>query len=138
MNPGLARVLKTLVDEIWPGPPFLAYPVLFRKGDQLNMGAISVKDSSAPLGATVSFVDAKGAPATADDVPVWASDNAASADVVAADDGLSAVVTIGLPGTANITVTSTDLDGTVITSAGVVSVTPGEAEVGDVEFTAPA
>lgn len=98
------------------------------------MGEITVKDSDAPFGATVTFMDAKGAQTTPDDVPQWVSDNEDAATVEAADDGMSATVTPGLPGAAVISVDSTDTDGTQLTSQGTVTVQPGEAVIGDVEF----
>lgn len=101
------------------------------------MGAITVKDSDAALHASVSFLDAKGAPTAPDDVPQWASDNENAATVEASEDGLSASVTPGLPGAAIISVTSTDTDGTIVTAQGTVTVQPGEAVIGEVTFEPP-
>ena len=99
------------------------------------MGQITVKDSDAPLGATVTFLDAKGATTTPDSVPTWASSDETVATVQVSDDGLSAVVTIGNPGATVISVDTTDNDGTVVHSEGTVTVQPGEATIGSVEFT---
>jgi len=139
--PFLSHLLRHLADEIdavAPGEPRLGLPILFLLNKEILMGQITVRDDSAPLGATVTFVDAKGAPTSPDDVPAWSSDNEEAAVVAASDDGLSATVTVGLPGAAVISVSSTDTDGTVVTSQGTITVQSGEAAVGDVEFSAPA
>lgn len=139
--PFLAHALRAVADQVEalePGPPVAAFPILFFNEEVPEVSAITVKDSSGPLSATVTFVDAKGAATTADDVPQWSSDNEAAASVQASADGLSATVTVGTPGAAVITVTSTDTDGTVVTSQGTITVQPGEATIGDVEFAAPA
>jgi hypothetical protein len=54
--------------------------------------------------ATVAFTNAAGAPAPVDGVPVWASSDETVLLVVAADDGMSAVVSTVATGTARITV----------------------------------
>jgi hypothetical protein len=137
----LAEWLRKAADEldiIAPGAARVAAPVLFFGKGGISMGAITVKDTDAPFGATVTFLDAKGAPTSPNDVPQWSSDNDAAASVVAAADGLSAEVSPGTPGAAVITVSTTDADGTVVTSQGTVTVQSGAAVIGDVEFTAPA
>lgn len=137
--PFLAQQLRALanqIEQLLPGPPALALPVIFLKGAP-RMGAITVKDSDPAFDATVSFVDAKGAPTSPDDIPAWSSDNEDAATVAAADDGLTASVTPGMPGAAVISVSSTDTDGSVITAQGTVTVQPGEAVIGNVEFAPP-
>jgi len=97
------------------------------------------------VSATVAFKDTKGKPAKVDGVPVWASDNEDAATVVAADDGMSAVVSPGAltspePWTANITVTAdADLgEGVVpIIGTGSVTVTGGAASIIEVKFGTP-
>lgn len=136
--PFLAATLRKLADEIeqlFPGSPKWTTEVIFIKGGVYSMGAITVKDSDAPFGATVTFLDAKGAATNPDDVPQWSVDDPNVATVVASDDGLSATVTPGLPGAAIVTVSSTDTDGSVVSSQGTVTVQPGEAVIGDVEFS---
>ncbi len=54
----------------------------------------------------VTFVDAKGAPALVNGVPVWASSDTTAATAAPAADGMSAEVIAGLPGTAKVTVTA--------------------------------
>jgi hypothetical protein len=128
------RHLADEFDALYPGPPVLGFPVVFLKGAPC-MGAITVKDSDAPFSAAVTFVDAKGDATTPDDVPTWSTDNASAVGIVAAADGLSAEITPGSPGAAVVTVSTTDTDGNVVLSEGTVTVQPGEAVIGDVEFT---
>lgn len=54
--------------------------------------------------AAVAFQDSRGRPAAVDGVPVWASSDETVLSVVAAADGLSAVISTVAPGTARITV----------------------------------
>lgn len=121
-----------------PGSPAIAFPILFydTEGHQ-HMDSITVKDSSAPLSATVTFLDAKGAPTTADDVPAWSSSDESVATAEATEDGLSASIAIGTPGAAIITCVTTDADGTTVTSQGTVTVQPGEAVIGAIDFEPP-
>lgn len=93
------------------------------------------------VGATVAFVDAKGKPAKVDGAPVWTSDNDAVASVVASDDGLSATVTPGDIGTAQISVTAdADLGAgfTSLVGIGTVEVVAGTAVTATVSFGEPA
>ena len=98
------------------------------------------------VAASVAFTDAKGKPAKVDGVPVWASDNEDAATVVAAADGMSAVVSPGAlanpePWTANITVTAdADLGAgmTPIIGTGSVTVTGGTASIVEIKFAEPA
>jgi hypothetical protein len=132
----LAKELRKAADQLdilAPGHPVLGYVVIGGK-----MASIEVVDTSAPLAATVSFLDAEGNATTADDVPVWSSDNEAAATVVAAADGLSAEVSIGAPGAAIISVSTTNTDGSTASAQGTITVLPGDAVVGSVEFTPPA
>lgn len=132
------RTLATEVERLWPGQAAFACPVIFEHEGVMQMGEITVKDDSAPLGATVTFLDAKGAETQPDETPQWSSSDETVAAVTADDDGMAASVTVGTPGAAVITVTTTDADGTEVTSQGTVTVQPGEAVIGDVEFQAPA
>ena len=98
------------------------------------MGMISVQDDASPLHASVTFLDAEGNPATPDDVPSWTSDNEDAATVEAAEDGLSATVTIGAPGAAIISVDTTNTDGSTVHSQGTITVLSGDVVSGDVQF----
>lgn len=133
----LERWLRHLADKLHqliPGSPVLGSLLFFNKGE-ISMASIEVLDTSAPLAASVAFLDAEGHPTTADDVPAWASDNEDAATVTAADDGLSASVEIGGPGAAIISVTTTNTDGSTASAQGTITVLPGDAVVGDVTFT---
>lgn len=111
-------------------------PVYYLIDGKAIMSEITVKDTDAPLNATVTFLDAKGNPTEPDDTPQWSSDNEAVCTVAASADGKSAVVTIaGKLGAAVVGVKSTDTNGTEILSQGTVTVQASEATVGDVEFT---
>ncbi len=129
--------LALKLHELIPGSPVLGSLLFFQKGE-IHMASIEVVDTSGPLAASVSFLDAEGFPTTADDVPAWASDNESSATVSASEDGLSASVEIGGPGAAIISVTSTNTDGSTASAQGTVTVLPGDAVMGEVTFEAAA
>jgi hypothetical protein len=135
--PFIASTLRTLADEaelLFPGPPVMAFPIIFYQEEKPHMSEVTVRDSDAPLQATVTFLDAKGAVTAPDNAPVWTSDNEDVATVEANVDGLSATVTLGVPGAAVISVETVDTDGTDVVSQGTVTVQSGEAVVGSVEF----
>lgn len=105
------------------------------------MGEITISDEVGTLNATVSFLDAKGAAATPDGIPAWSSSDDTIASVVAAEDGLSAVVTVGTVGAAAIEVVSQETDNETgdpyeLRGSGLVNVTAGDAVVASVEFSA--
>ena len=63
---------------------------------------------------TATFTDKAQNPVTPVTAPTWAVDNAALATIVAAADGMSAVVTpVGPVGTVNVTVTDGTLSGSL-------------------------
>lgn len=133
----LAKSLRALAEQIehlFPTEPVIATPPIFRNEGETNMGMISVQDTAADLTATVVFLDAEGNETTPDDVPQWSSDNEDAATVQASDDGMSATFTIGAPGAAVISVDSTNTDGTSVHSQGTITVLPGDAVSGDVQF----
>jgi hypothetical protein len=129
------RELAGEIEALFPGSPRWATPVIFQRGTEISMASIEVEDTSGPLTGTVTFVDAKGQPTTADDVPQWSSDNEDAATVEASEDGLTATVTIGNPGAAIIAVHSVNTDGSAVDAQGTVTVLPGDAAVGSVDFT---
>jgi hypothetical protein len=135
----LERLLRHWADKIHqliPGSPVLGNLLFFHEG-KVVMASIEVTTESTELNASVSFLDAEGNPTTADDVPAWSSDNEAAATVAASEDGLSAVVSIGSPGAAIISVTSTNTDGTTASAQGTITVLAGDASVGEVVFEEP-
>jgi len=138
-SPFLARHLRALAEQIerlFPGPPVLALPPIFKSEGATTMGMISVQDDVAPLQAKVTLLDAEGNVTTADDTPQWSSDDEAVATVEASEDGLSATITIGAPGAAIISVDTTNEDGSQVHSQGTITVLPGDAVSGDVDFEA--
>ena len=88
--------------------------------------------------ATVVFTDGATPPnvVTLPTPPVWATDNSAATSVVAAADGLSAVITYIAPGVSNITVTGTNADGTTDVLTGEVD-TVDDATGGTMTFGTP-
>jgi hypothetical protein len=117
------------------GPPVLAFPLLFNLKGVLTVGQITVPDSSEPLTATVTFKDEKGYDTQPAGVPTWSSSDESVATVEASEDGLTATVTVGAPGATVIECRDTEADGDVV-SQGTVTVQPGAAAIGDVEFQA--
>ena len=77
-------------------------------------------NTSQMFNATLVILDATGAPAKVDGIPVWASSDATVVSVTASADGMSATVPCIAPGTARITVTTdADLGAGVSTITGV-------------------
>lgn len=128
------RALAEQIEHMFPGPPVWASPPIFHTEGEVQMGMISVQDDASPMHASVTFLDAEGNPATPDDVPQWSSDNEDAATVEAAEDGLSATVSIGAPGAAIISVDTTNEDGSSVHSQGTITVLSGDVVSGDVQF----
>lgn len=129
------RKTASQLDDLIPGSPALGFMYFTQEG--ALMASITVPDDSAPLAASVSFLDSEGSPTTADDVPAWTSSDESVATLTASEDGLSAEVAIGAPGVALIDVTTTNDDGSTASAQGTVLVQPGDAVMGEVSFTAP-
>lgn len=136
--PFIARHLRELAEQIehlFPGAPVMSTPVIFHDERKTAMGMISVEANAAPLNATVVFLDAEGNTTTPDDVPQWSSDNEASVSVEASEDGMSGTCTpTGVAGAAVISVDTTNTDGSTVHSQGTITVLPGDAVSGDVQF----
>ena len=124
-------IIKAL-QQLIPGPPKVAF-ILFHNGG-LTMASVTVPDTSAPLSASVKFLDAEGFETTADDVPAWTSSDETVATLTVADDGLSASVDIGGPGVSLIDVSTTNEDGSTADAQGTITVQPGDAVIGEVNF----
>lgn len=134
------RELATQIERAAPGLPRAAFIVFIHEGS-LEVAEITVSDEVGTLNATVSFMDAKGFATVPDGVPAWTSSDENVATVAAAADGLSAVVTIGLPGSSVIEVVSQETDNETgdpyeLRGTGLVNVTAGDAVVASVEFSA--
>jgi hypothetical protein len=107
-----------------------------RKEVHLRMADLIVKDSDAPATAAVVLTDAQGNPTTPDQTPTWAEDsNGTVLTLTPSGDGLSCLLTWVAPGTANVTFSVTDNDGTKIVATGSVQVDPGEAVKATISFT---
>lgn len=137
----LAAVLAILARELTTQQGNARFGVMFFNDERSNtMGEITVKDTAGPIEAAVTFLDAHGAATTPDTVPVWTSSDETVATVAAADDGLSATITVGQPGVTIIeaaeqeTVEETGATSTVA-AQGTVTVQPADAVIGSVEFT---
>jgi hypothetical protein len=122
------------LDAAAPGPPVVAFPILFITGKEISVGHITVRDSTAPIKASVTFKDAAGHDTAPEGLPTWTSSDEAVATVVASEDGLSAEVTAGSPGAAVIEVKEVDNAGQEIVSQGTVTVQPGDAVIGEIHF----
>ena len=82
---------------------------------------------------TIAFETAAGNPAIVTGIPVWTIVDGTIASLNVRPDGLSAVVTSGLPGTTTITVTAQSASGSTIVGTFDVSVVLADA--GHVVFT---
>jgi hypothetical protein len=106
---------------------------------EVEMGEVSVEVGAAPQTATVQFMDAAGNVTTPDEVPSWTSSDEAVATIAASEDGLTAEVTFGSPGSAIIECASTETDDagteTEVRATGLVNVAAGDAVVGEVTFS---
>jgi hypothetical protein len=138
----LARELRKWADQLdaaAPGKPVTAFPITFHPSQGgPEVSDIQVRDDSAPLTATATFLDARGNPTSPGATPTWSSSDEAVATVAASDDGLSATVTVvGGMGAAQITCTDPESAdaGDDVVSVGTVSVVAGQAVVGDIQFT---
>jgi len=130
------RAVADKLHELIPGSPVVGFILFYDKG--VSMSAIEVKADSAPLSASVKFLDSEGNETPADDVPRWSSSDEAVATLTVAEDGLTASVAVGGPGASQIEVRSTEANtGAEVVAAGTVTVLPGDAVVGDVSFEAP-
>jgi len=113
-----------------------------RKQVYLRMADLVLKDSDPPFSATVELVDAMGNP-TVPDIPVgepggplWAEDSNGTVIILETSaDGMTVTGTPVAPGTANLTFSVTDSDGTSIVATGSVEVDPGEAVKATISFT---
>lgn len=141
-GPFLVRTFRSLADELErlaPGSAAVGIILLHTKGET-RMGAITVKDDHADLTATVTFMDAEGHETTPDMTPVWTSSDEAVCTVTAAEGGMSATISIGGPGVAVIDAREMETndatgDTAEVIAQGTVTVQPGDAVIGSVEFS---
>ena len=124
--------------KLFPGPPAYGVPIFFTTPTkETSMGEITVPSDSGALTGRLSFLDSEGNETTADDVPQWSSTDEAVATVTPSEDGLEASVEIGGPGAAVIEARSMNVDGSEVVAQGTVTVQPGDAVIGSIEFEQP-
>jgi hypothetical protein len=131
----VARALRELAELLERGAP--GKPVWFLAGwsqplgEEFDMGEVTATVGDRPKRASAVFLDASGAPTTPDEVPVWSSSDEAVAPVVAAEDGLSALVSFVGEGSAIIELHTTETDdagaATDISGTGLVTVRSADA-----------
>lgn len=129
-------IIEVLQEAYAVGGASVAVLLFNLKGEVV--GEITVSDTETNLSATVTALDAEGHETTFDDVPTWESSDEGVAVVHPSEDGYSATFDIGGPGSAVITVTGVENssgENVDIVSVGTITVTPGDATVGSVEFS---
>jgi hypothetical protein len=140
----LVREMRKLADQLEaaaPGKPVAAFPLVFYSSPDggPEVSDIQVRDDSGPLTATVTFLDAKGNATSPGGTPEWSSSDENVATVESSEDGMTATVTIaGSLGASQITCVdpeSQESSEDDVISVGTVSVIPGQAVVGDIEFS---
>lgn len=140
----LIKEMRKLADQLEaaaPGKPVTAFPLVFYSSPNggPEVSDIQVRDDAGPLTATVTFLDAKGNVTSAGGTPTWSSSDEGVATVDASEDGMTATVTVvGALGASQITCVDPESEGDTaddVISVGTVSVIPGQAVVGDIEFT---
>jgi hypothetical protein len=140
----LAKELRKWADQLdaaAPGPPVAAFPLVFYSSHTggYEVSDIQVNSDSGPLTATASFLDARGNPTQPGATPEWSSSDENVATVEASGDGLTATVTVtGTVGASQITCLDTesaDVSEDDVLCVGTVSVVPGQAVVGDIQFS---
>jgi hypothetical protein len=135
------RALAEEVDRLAPGTPVFAILLFDNSQGGLTVD-ITMKDSDAPRHGRVRFLDAKGVETDSNTTPVWASADDAVVSAVADEDGYGGTVSPGTPapeGSASVvSVTGTDDNGNNIVATATVTVTPGDAVLGEIDFDAAA
>lgn len=145
-GPFIAHALREAAKQIElaaPGPARAGAMVFLTKGGTA-VAEFTASDELVSATGRVAPMDAKGNPTTLDGTLAWTSSDESVA-TVAADTGdpLSATVTIGNPGVALIEAVSQETDNETgdpyeFRAQGTITVTPGDATVGSIEFTANA
>jgi len=133
------RALADEIDRLAPGPPKFGVVFFKTKGGESSMSEITVKDDAANLTATFKLFDSEGNETTPDGTPTWSSSDDSVATPTASADGMSATIAVGAPGVCVIHVSAFEThdgegDPTEIVAEGTVTVQPGDAVIGSVEF----
>lgn len=136
---GRLRGLASDLERLIPGPAAIGVLLFTSKGPP-RMAEITLNDDHADINATVTFLDSEGHETTPDQTPTWTSSDETVATVTVSDDGLSATIAIGAPGVTLIEARETETDETTggtfdIIAQGTITVQPGEAVIGSIEFT---
>jgi len=133
----LDKVLK-LLQHAGSGRPASGSFFFTSHDGKVSMADFTLKDTDPAGVGAVSYVDADGAPAAAGAAPVWSVDDPTILAVTPAADGLSASIAPAQPpklGTATVTVTLTNPDGSVVTVSAQGAVVGGEPASGTFAFT---
>jgi hypothetical protein len=120
-------------------PEAARFAVILFHGKDSTMGELTITDETTTLTGSVSFLDAKGAPVPPDSTPTWTSSDETVATVEASADGLTATITVGAPGVTIIEASEQETDTetgdvTAVVAQGTLTVQPGDAVIGSVEF----
>jgi hypothetical protein len=120
-------------------PEAARFAVILFHGKDSTMGELTITDETTTLTGSVSFLDAKGATVPPDSTPTWTSSDETVATVEASDDGLTATITVGAPGVTIIEASEQETDAetgdvTAVVAQGTLTVQPGDAVIGSVEF----
>lgn len=128
------RDLNALIQMLFHADPAVGV-IIFNTGGNMALNP-TVPDNHAPFNATLAYLDAQGNPATPDTTPTWASDNEDVATVQAADDGMTAVVTLtGQLGAAIISASETETGADApILAQGTITVIGSDAVTAKIDF----
>jgi hypothetical protein len=138
-EPGQLIAALLAFDQQHATPGAARFAVILFHGKDSTMAEKTVTDETTTLTGSVSFLDAKGATVQPDSTPAWTSSDETVATVEASEDGLSATITVGLPGVTLIEASEQETDAetgevTAVTAQGTLTVQPGDAVIGSVEF----
>jgi hypothetical protein len=140
LQSSVGDVLERLAEVLAPGEAVTMAASLSRTSIsngkvEVDMGEITVEDTSGPLIASAVFRDIHGHETEPDEVPEWTSSDEAVATVEAAEDGKSATITVVGPGAAviNVNTTETAEDGTETEMNGNCLVTVNTGDVTSIE-----
>lgn len=142
----IAHALREAAKQIELAAPGSARAgiMLFITTGGIKMAEFQASDELVSATGRVAPLDAKGNPTVLDGTLAWTSSDESVATVeVDPSDQLSATVTIGNPGVALIEAVSQEMDNETgdayeFRAQGTITVTPGDATVGSIEFTANA
>ncbi len=101
----IQKQLAEIIDILKPGPAVkLIFTSISEDGTTIEGVTMGTLRDDQKQRLSINPVDAKGKPASLDGVPTWTSSDETVVTVAAEADGLSAMVTAVLPGTARVVV----------------------------------